>query len=412
MTLKIVHTADWHLGKKLDYFSRLEEQKAVLNEIVDIADEQQADVVIIAGDLFDTFNPPVEALDLFYATVKRLSNNGKRPIIAIAGNHDSPDRIDVPNPLAIECGIIFIGYPNAVVSPIVIEDGFTITKTDKGFLEIQLPKFDFPLRIIATPYANEMRLKHYLGSENREEQLNEVLKNTWASLADQYCDDKGVNILTTHLYMLKRGGEILEEPDGEKPIMVGNADVIYTDCIPPQIQYAALGHLHRYQNINVKDKPVVYSSSPLSYSFSEAGQEKKVVLIEALPNSKVVFKPISLQSGRTLHRIRFSSIDETVEWLLKNPNTLVELTIESDTFITTENLKRINSSHDGIIHIIPILKKTDDDGNVVQTGKVNIDQDINGLFRDYFKAKNKLQEPNEELIALFNEVLTPYKNEF
>ena len=411
MSLKILHTADWHLGKKLDFFSRIEEQKQVLNEICEIADNQDVDVVIIAGDLFDTFNPPVEAIDLFYSTLKRLSENGQRPVIAIAGNHDSPDRIDVPNPLAIECGIIFIGYPNAIVNPIAIENGFSITRTDAGFFEIQLPKFDFPLRIIATPYANEMRLKQYLGSENREDQLNAVLKETWTSLADQYCDEQGVNILTSHLYMLKRGGVVLEEPDGEKPIMVGNAEVIYTDCIPPQIQYTALGHLHRYQNINSKEKPVVYSSSPLCYSFSEAGQQKKVAIIEALPNSEAIYYDISLKSGRALHRVRFSSIEDTVEWLLDNPNTLVELTLESDTFIKTEDLKLIHSSHDGIIHIIPIIEKTDEDGNPLNQGRVNLDQDINGLFSDYFKSKNKLQEPNDDLLALFQELLSPQKNE-
>lgn len=411
MSLKILHTADWHLGKKLDFFSRIEEQKQVLNEICEIADNQDVDVVIIAGDLFDTFNPPVEAIDLFYSTLKRLSENGQRPVIAIAGNHDSPDRIDVPNPLAIECGIIFIGYPNAIVNPIAIENGFSITRTDAGFFEIQLPKFDFPLRIIATPYANEMRLKQYLGSENREDQLNAVLKETWTSLADQYCDEQGVNILTTHLYMLKRGGVVLEEPDGEKPIMVGNAEVIYTDCIPPQIQYTALGHLHRYQNINSKEKPVVYSSSPLCYSFSEAGQHKKVAIIEALPNSEVLYTDIALKTGRALHRVRFSNIEDTVEWLLDNPNTLVELTLESDTFIKTEDLKLIHSCHDGIIHIIPIIKKTDEDGNPLNQGRVNLDQDINGLFSDYFKSKNKLQEPNDDLLALFQELLSPQKNE-
>ena len=411
MSFKILHTADWHLGKKLDFFSRIEEQKAVLNEICEIADDQDVDAVLIAGDLFDTFNPPVEAIDLFYSTLKRLSKNGQRPVIAIAGNHDSPDRIDVPNPLAIECGIIFVGYPNAIVNSIDIENGFSITKTDLGFFEIQLPKFDFPLRIIATPYANEMRLKQYLGSEDREEQLNEVLKTNWTTLADQYCDDQGVNILTTHLYMLKRGGVVLEEPDGEKPIMVGNAEVIYTDCIPPQIQYTALGHLHRYQNINSKEKPVVYSSSPLCYSFSEAGQQKKVVIIEALPNSEAIYYDIALKSGRALHRVRFSSVEDTVEWLLDNPNTLVELTLESDTFIKTEDLKLIHSSHDGIIHIIPIIKKTDEDGNALNQGRVNLDQDINGLFSDYFKSKNKLQDPNDDLLTLFQELLSPQKNE-
>lgn len=411
MSLKILHTADWHLGKKLDYFSRITEQKAVLNEICEIADVQNVDVVLIAGDLFDAFNPAVEAVDLFYSTLKKLSKNGKRPVIAIAGNHDSPDRIDVPNPLAIECGIIFIGYPNAIVKPIIIEDGFSVIRSDRGFFEIQLPHISFPLRILATPYANEMRLKQYLGSEDRDEQLNQVLKDCWATLAKEYCDSNGVNILISHLYMLKRGGEKLQEPDGEKPIMVGNAEVIYTDCIPPQIQYTALGHLHRYQNINNIEKPVVYSSSPLCYSFSEAGQEKKVVIIEALPNETVSYYDIPLYSGRLLHRKRFSSIEDTLEWLLDHQNTLVELTLESDTFIKTEDLKLIHNSHDGVIHIIPIIKKIDSDGNQLQSGRVNLDQDIKGLFVDFFKSKNKYQEPNDDLLALFQELVITQKNE-
>ena len=79
--MKILHTADWHLGKRLDSFSRLEEQKIVLDEICIIADEQAVDAVIVAGDLFDAFNPPVEAIELLYKTLKRLTNNGKRPAV-------------------------------------------------------------------------------------------------------------------------------------------------------------------------------------------------------------------------------------------------------------------------------------------------------------------------------------------
>lgn len=400
--MKILHTADWHLGKKLDHFSRLEEQKKVMNEICTIANVQNADVVIVAGDLFDTFNPPVEAVDLLYKTLKKLTNNGKRPVIAIAGNHDSPDRIDAPNPLARECGILFVGNPDVTIPTITIENGFEITQSENGFLEIQLPQYEFPIRIITTPYANEMRLKTYLGAENKEEQLNQLLQNSWAALADKYCDSKGVNILTTHLYMLKRGGEILEEPEGEKPLRIGNADMVYTDCIPHQIQYTALGHLHRFQNVGGHPNPVVYSSSPLCYSFAEAGQDKKVVLIEAQPNEVVKFTAIPLHSGRVLHRKRFENTDEAIVWLLENPYCLVELTLVSDSFFASQDLKRIHESHDGIIFIIPIVTK---DGNAEQhTPKVNLDQNIQGLFKDYFVSKHK-QEPNEELLDLFNEII-------
>lgn len=400
--MRILHTADWHLGKKLDHFSRIEEQKMVMNEICDLADSQNADVVVVAGDLFDTFNPPVEAIDLLYKTLKRLTNNGKRPVIAIAGNHDSPDRIDSPNPLARECGILFVGNPDVTIPAITIDNGFEITRSENGFIEIKLPQYDYPIRIITTPYANELRLKTYLGAENKEVQLNQLLKEAWSALADKYCDDKGVNILTTHLYMLKRGGEILEEPDGEKPLRIGNADSIYTDCIPPQMQYTALGHLHRFQNVGGHPCPVVYSSSPLCYSFSEAGQEKKVVLIDAQPTEAVQFSAIPLQSGRSLHRKRFENIDDAVLWLLENPYCLVELTLVSDTFFTTQDLKKIHECHDGIIFIIPIVNKSG--AAATDAPKVNLEQDIQGLFKDYFISKHK-QEPNDELLNLFNEII-------
>ncbi len=110
--MKILHTADWHLGKKLYDFSRIEEQRAVLEEICQIADSQNADVIVIAGDLYDTFNPPTEATELFYQTLNKLAKNGTRPVIAIAGNHDSADRIEAPDPLAKACGIFFSGFPN------------------------------------------------------------------------------------------------------------------------------------------------------------------------------------------------------------------------------------------------------------------------------------------------------------
>ena len=399
--MKILHTADWHLGKRLDSFSRLEEQKIVLDEICIIADEQAVDAVIVAGDLFDAFNPPVEAIELLYKTLKRLTNNGKRPVIAIAGNHDSPDRIDSPEPLARECGIIFMGYPNTEIKTIELENGFEITKTDKGFIELNLPEHNYPLRIIATPYANEVRMKEYFGEE-RELELSNSLQMGWGDLSEKYCDNKGVNILVTHLYMLKRGGEVLEEPDGEKPLKIGNADLIYSDIIPSQIQYTALGHLHRHQNVGTDEKPVVYSGSPLSYSFSEAGQQKYVKIINVEPNSIAQLERIPLKSGKQLARKTFNSIDSAVEWLNDNQYTLVELTIESDTYLKSEDLKRLRNAHHEIVHIIPIVKN---DNVMDESSKqVNLNQDITALFSDYFKY-SKGQSPNEEIIELFKEII-------
>lgn len=405
--MKILHTADWHLGKKLDYISRLDEQREVLQEICEIADQQNVDLVIVAGDLFDAFNPPVDATELLYQTLKKLTNNGKRPVIAIAGNHDSPDRIDSPDPLARACGILFIGYPHAEIKPFNLENNFQITKSDKGFLEIKVEHISYPIRILTTAYANELRLKQFLGTEDKSEQLNEVLRQNWTSLADKYCDSAGVNILTAHLYMLQRGGEILEEPEGEKPIKIGNADIVYSDAIPAQIQYTGLGHLHRYQYVKGHQNPVVYSSSPLCYSFSEAGQEKKVVVIELKPSEKAKIEAIPLKSGKQLFRKTFDNIDAAVVWLHDNPYALVELTLISDTYISSFDLKRIHEAHDGIVHIIPIVQN---DNSEKQTSHhVKLNQDIHTLFGDYFTSKYG-QQPNEEIENLFNEVLTHSKD--
>lgn len=400
--MKILHTSDWHLGKRLDYFSRLEEQRAVLTEICEIADAEGVNAVIVAGDLFDTFNPPVEAVELLYKTLRRLSHEGQRPVIAIAGNHDSADRIDAPDILARECGIIFIGYPQATIRPFHTKNGFSINAATPGFLEISLPQYNYPLRIVHTPFANELRLKQFLGFDDKAQQLNELLRKHWLTIGNIHCDNQGVNLLTTHLYILQRGGEILEEPEGEKPIKVGHADLVYSDAIPPQIQYTALGHLHRFQNVGDQQRPVVYPSSPLAYSFSEAGQEKGIVIVEAVPEHPAQYRFVSLSSGRKLHRKRFEDMDAAVLWLNENPHTLVELTLVSDTFLSSTDMKRIHEAHDGIIHIIPIVQQTA--SNPANTQSINLDQNMDSLFKDYFKHRLG-QEPNPELMDLLNEVI-------
>jgi len=403
--MKILHTSDWHLGKRLEDFSRIEEQQAVLLEICEIADREQVDAVLVAGDLFDTFNPPTEAVDLFYRTLKRLSNNGKRPVIAIAGNHDSPDRIEAPDPLARECGIIFAGYPNSVVPPFELESGFKVIRSEEGFLELQLPGSDVPLRLLLTPYANEFRLKTYLGHENSEEELRTVLQDKWQELATKYCNEKGVNMLVTHLFVMKKGGQMPEEPADEKPILhVGGAQVIYSENIPVQIQYTAVGHLHRMNRIDSASCPVYYSGSPLSYSFAEANQRKYVLLMDVEPGKVTNVKELELTKGKKLLRKRAEGMEEALQWLSENPDCLAELTMVTDTYLTAQERKRLSSAHNGIVTIIPEVKNAI---GLSSGSKKSIDltKNMEELFTDYFRHKNKGQEPNEEIMMLFTEIL-------
>lgn len=402
--MKLLHTSDWHLGKRLEDFSRIEEQLAVLQEICEIADREKVDAVLVAGDLFDTFNPPTEAVDLFYRTLKRLTNTGGRPVIAIAGNHDSPDRIEAPDPLARACGIIFAGYPNSVVPRFELESGLKVIESEEGFIEIRLPGIEAPLRLLLTPYANEFRLKTYLGHENSEEELRTVLQERWQELATKYCDSRGVNILVNHLYIMKKDGLMPEEPADEKPILhVGGAQVIYTENIPGQIQYTAIGHLHRMHRVDSSPGPVYYSGSPLSYSFAEANQKKYVLLVDAEPGKVATVREIELSKGKKLLRKRAEGIDVAIEWLTENQDSLVELTMVTDTFLTARERKQLFGAHDGIVAIIPEVKNASE----MLTGtRKNIDltKTMEELFAGYFRHE-KGQEPNAEVMNLFTEIL-------
>jgi DNA repair protein SbcD/Mre11 len=403
--MKILHTADWHLGKRLNDFSRLDEQTAVMEEICRIADEQQVDAVLIAGDIFDTFSPSNEASTLFHRTIHRLAKNGERAVIAIAGNHDSPDRVEISESLAKECGIILCGRPKQTIEPFKLDSGLEILQSEPGFIELKLPTNGTPLRLLLTPYANEVTLKQYLGEgEQKEDELRQILEEHWKELADKYCDDKGVNMLMAHLYFMQKDSVPQEEPDDEKPILhMGGAQAIYTENIPEQMQYTALGHLHRYQFVAKEPCPVVYSSSILGYSFSEENQQKFVAIVEAEAGERVKINPVKLQAGRRLKRQRFESLDEALLWLNDNPETYVELTLVSDTFIDAKTKKALFQAHDGIVTIIPELKGEKAEA-VDARQQIDLTKNTRELFVDYFRHK-KGQEPNEALLDLLNEII-------
>jgi exonuclease SbcD len=405
--MKILHTADWHIGKKLEYFNRIDEQNDVLQEIVDIAQKEQVDAVIISGDLFDTYNPASDAVELYYKTLKALSRQGKCAVIALSGNHDSPDRIETVDPLARECGIICMGYPNTHVTQFQLESGVSVNKSESGFIELNLPNSHYPLRIIATPYANEHRLKKALAHEDKEAELREILQKTWRHLAEMYCDDKGVNMLATHLFVIQKGDKSTVEPDDEKPILhVGGAQAIYTENFPEQVQYVALGHLHRKQFIQSEKHPVVYSGSPLSYSFAEANQDKYIMIAELEPGKKATYRDIQLSKGKKLIRIHAHGIDDAVIKLEENKNHLVELTIETDTYLTAKERKILSATHDSIITIIPQVKNSSIEGYTTKT--IDLKKSTHDLFVDYFTHTHDCA-PGESIMNLFNEVVAENK---
>jgi exonuclease SbcD len=399
--LKILHTSDWHLGKRLYNRDRLPEQRLILDEIHEIAEAQQVDVIIVAGDLFDVANPSNEATELFYKALKKMSKNGHRPVIAIAGNHDSPQRIEAPDPLARENGIIFMGFPNSTVPVFEIDSGLKVIQSEKGFVEIKLPNQTIPLRLLLTPYASEIRMKQFLGKDE-EEGLREALQKQWKFLAEKYCNTQGVNMAMAHLFVWNRDSEPPEEPEGEKPVKIGNASVVYADLFPERLQYVALGHLHRSQEVKGGKVPVFYSGSPLAYSFSESGQEKYVHVIDATPAKAVSVEKVELKKGRRLLRKTFEEVAKAVDWLEENKEAFTEITMRTNDFLTADQNKLLRDASENLVNIIP--EPQNRIGQENQSERIDMNQSVSELFKKYF-VETQEQEPNEEIMSLFNEIL-------
>jgi DNA repair protein SbcD/Mre11 len=434
-TMKILHTADWHLGKRLESFSRHEEQVTVLNDICTIADSHNVDVVIIAGDLFDTYNPPNESVELFYKICKKLTNNGLRPVIAIAGNHDSPERIEAPDPLARECGIIFAGFPSSTVAPFVLSSGIAVTHSDAGFISLTLPNSPYPLHLLLTPFANEERLKRYLGDTNREATMRDMVKEMWQKNLElcQNTDGtsrnnrEGVVILMAHLLFLHDSLAPVQEDEGEKPIYIGTASAFFPEDVPDGVQYVALGHLHRHHFVNtpvtepllpleatlpvpplgavarVRVKPqICYSGSPLAYSFNEDNQSKYVVIIDAEPAKPVKTEKIKLDNAKKLVKIVAHDMVDALVKLMAVPDALVQLSISTDNALDRSIIQPLMEAHKGIVPpIIPIFTKNTEGGSAERT--IDLDN-LEKMFLDYFRFKHG-SEPTAEVVDLFKEIL-------
>ena len=406
--MKVLHTADWHLGKRLGSHSRIEEQKEVLEEIAQIADKESVHVIILAGDCFDAINPSTEAIELFYKALKKLSKNGQRLVVAIAGNHDSPDRLEAPDPLAKECGILFVGQPMQTVAKLNLDSGISITESMPGFCEISVPDSQTPLRLLLTPYANKQRFNLALKTGDDDKDFNDALSAHWQELVERHCDDVGLNILLTHLFFTKRDSNAIEESDDEKSILhVGGAKEIFSDTLPKGLDYVACGHLHRPHTIEGGPCPIVYAGSPLAYSMSETDQEKQVFIVEKTGSSPIKKTVVALTKGRKCYRLNATSISDAINQLKEHCDHFVELTIQTTTFLTADERKQLTEAHPRLT-IIPELVAENNDKK--ETKHLDLSQSRLDLFKHFFKQREGL-DASEELCTLFNEVLAQDSSE-
>lgn len=395
--MKILHTSDWHLGKTLETVSRLEEQQQFIDELCDIVEQEQIELVLVAGDIFDTYNPSSAAEELFYQAIDRLNDKGKRAVVIIAGNHDSPDRLCAASPLAYKNGVILLGYPGSDAGTYKTEGSrISIQKSGPGWLELKLADCEHHAVIISMPYPSEARLEEVISKELDNDDLQQAYSQRIAAIMkDLSCNfrEDTVNLVISHLFMKE-----CKISDSERQL--GGALMVDPEAIPEKTHYAALGHLHRPQQVKGCKAPTYYSGSPLAYSFSEVNYCKAVYVVEAEPGKAAEVKTINLSCGKPLRKWEATGgMQEVLQWCEegKDANAWIDLEIHTDTIIGSEEQKKLRELHPGIINIRPKLK------NQIENTLDYKDREskrIDELFREFYQSSLGL-EASEELMNLF-----------
>ncbi len=313
--MRVLHTSDWHVGKRLGRYDRAEEYRAVIDEVVAVADAEDVDLVLHSGDLFDRPIPPVEALDIGLDGLVRLTGAGRRPVVVIAGNHDSPGLFEALAPFVARHGIHLVGD---IKRP--DEGGVLDLQTASGRAVVSCFPF---LREGRAFHAWEKIDEHYKKYADRLRAISEA----YAAHAEQVAEDDGVTLLVAHFLV---GGARVHghgAPRGERELHMGEAYAATSEAIPPGPQYVALGHIHAPQPVPGAKVPAQYAGSLLELDFGEAGEEKRVVVVEAEPGRPATIRSEPLTAGRRLVRARGSWHDLLVRDDLREA--YLDLTVET-----------------------------------------------------------------------------------
>ena len=395
--MRILHTGDWHLGKNLEGHSRLDEQEAFLEDFIKIVEDNEIDLVLIAGDVYDSSNPPARAEKLFYDTLKKLSKNGERITLVIAGNHDNPERLIAAGPLAMEHGIIMVGTPKTIVGTGTYGK-HEVVRSGEGFIELKINDEDAV--ILTVPYPSEKRLNEVLYREmdeveERAASYGERIKELFNSLCINYRQDT-INLVVSHLFAMDS-----EEGGSERSIQLGGSYIVSGDCFPEEAQYIALGHVHKPQVVPGTNKRARYSGSPLHYNKKEVSYTKKCFIVEVTAESEAKVEEITLPVYKAIEVWKCESIEAALERceLEKENNCYVYLEIETDRYIREDEIKAMKNLKADILEILPKIKGQDEEEAELER---LTEQSFEDIFKAFYKKERGTEAQGEVLEVLMS----------
>lgn len=321
--MKFAHISDLHLGKRIHQFSMIEEQKYILQQIVEIIIEENVDGVLIAGDIYDKIYPSAEAVALFDTFLVNLAKEDKK-VFVISGNHDSPERIAFLGQLTKKAGVYLAPVYQGMIEEIELKDEF-------GKVHVYL-----------LPFIKPVHVRHFYPEETINtytDAMNVVVKNLHLNLQDR-------NILVAHQFVTGAMRSDSEE------ISVGGLDNVEVTAFE-DFDYVALGHIHRPQNMG--NEKVRYSGTPLKYSFSESKDKKSVTIIELKEKGELSIKEIFLKPKHDLVKIRGKFLE------VMNSDKFPDLDAESFLHITLLDEQDIPEAFSRLSHVYPNLMQMEYD---------------------------------------------------
>jgi exonuclease SbcD len=283
--MRILHTADWHVGRRLGRHDRTEEMREALDEVSRIADQEQVDLVLVAGDVFDRATPPVESLSLGLSALLRLGAG--RPVVVAAGNHDAPDLFDALAPLMRDHGVHLIGR---------------IKAPDAGGL-LGPDELGLPAVVAGFPFLREGRVIDFMADTGKwygaYAQKIAALTDAYNTALVERAGTDLVPILVAHFMV--SGVRVSRS---ERELHIGDAYTATAQAIPAGPQYVALGHIHAPQPVPGAPVPAAYAGSLLPMDFGEAGEAKRVVIVDVEPGRLATLRSVPIHAGRPLQQVR------------------------------------------------------------------------------------------------------------
>ena len=375
--MKLIHLSDLHLGKRVNDFPMLEDQAYILDRILEIADEEQPDAVLIAGDVYDKNVPSAEAVALLDDFLVKLADRSL-PVLLISGNHDSPERLAFANRLMEGRGVYIAPVYHGEVSPVTLED-------DRG-----------PVDFWLLPFLKPAHIRRFFPEEGVESFTDAMA----CAIRHMPLDPARRNVLVTHQFVT--GAARCESEE----LSVGGADNVDASVFAP-FDYVALGHIHGPQNVG--GARIRYCGTPLKYSFSEAGHQKSVTIVELGEKGSLEVRAVPLLPQRDMVELRGSFAQ------LKSPEFYGQVDRDAYVRVILTDENDIYDAMGQLRPVYPNLMALDYDNLRTRSGAVvleeaDVKRDPLELFADFYQQQNH-QPMSEEQRRYLTELLETIQEE-